>query len=786
MDYQRAMKAAQKGQPKTPVPLLRQPSFDHATTHPLLELQHTIGNQAVLNLLRSRNIQSDTPAQASIEPYFDYDSSQIPAYPLLSPVLQTKLVINQPGDQYEQEADRVANQTMTMPADHSISVASLSIPRFSGQSNGQIDTATASVNQALATPGRPLESTLRQDMEQRFGRDFSQVRIHSGVSAERSAHEVNANAYTVGHDIVFGAGQFVPETQEGRRLIAHELTHVVQQSGIDGVNVGQRTNNCDPLSHTTRLPLTVQRDSPKTPASPLPKLPQKIIPGSTHLSRQTQAYRVDHPNLPGGTNLVAFEYSVGNAERQVQVIENRAGVAHSEEMMDEFLQQLRRKVRAPITVHEIYSERQPCGPSEHDCEGLLLRRYPQAKTTFGYNYQETFDPASESRAGRTRTAIDAAHERLTRTRQLEWDFEKKTPPPHYERLEPGTPSTRPRRQRSRNTADTARAIAELDAQTARAQGFTARIRTYVAAYGVLQHTLSLLNTIEFAERIFFDGTVFPSEQRDANLVEGQSEKALSDAESVVTEQAHISAFIAAGEALRGGDQQALFALENSLVALNKEVSDSARDLSGMSAEIDAQAQAMLEASKHNKQAATQGMDDAAMAQAAALYISTEKLGNTLRTAAENYKSAAEMLSTYSTQINSIASQAEEAAWSLGYERIIEAQHEIDRQERAKLQPLTPEPTSTARLTVQSRGFEDELTEKSNDVLRFSKTGEEVTADRLISWAKRSHPRGLDDPTLLKDLYSSHEFNGSDDAHERAAVMLVLKLREEKLKARTAE
>jgi hypothetical protein len=71
-------------------------------------------------------------------------------------------------------------------------------------------------------------------MEQRFGYDFSRVRVHAGTAAEQSVLDVNANAYTVGPNMVFGAGRFAPGTQQGRRLIAHELTHVVQQSGSDG------------------------------------------------------------------------------------------------------------------------------------------------------------------------------------------------------------------------------------------------------------------------------------------------------------------------------------------------------------------------------------------------------------------------------------------------------------------------------------------------------------------------------------------------------------------------
>ncbi len=148
--------------------------------------------------------------------------------------LQTKLNINEPGDNYEREADRIADQVMTTPAHHAVSGALPSIQRYSGQSSGQMDAVPATVDQALASPGRVLEPALRQDMEQRFGYDFSQVRVHSGSAAEQSAREVSANAYTLGHNIVFGAGRFVPATQEGQRLIAHELTHVVQQSGADG------------------------------------------------------------------------------------------------------------------------------------------------------------------------------------------------------------------------------------------------------------------------------------------------------------------------------------------------------------------------------------------------------------------------------------------------------------------------------------------------------------------------------------------------------------------------
>jgi hypothetical protein len=145
--------------------------------------------------------------------------------------LQTKLKLSTPGDLHEQEADRIADQVMATPAHPALTGALPRIRRFAGPSKGETQVAPASVDQALATPGRPLEPALRRDMEQRFGHDFSRVRVHTGAAAEQSVQEVNAHAYTVGHDMVFGAGRFAPQTPQGRRLVAHELTHVVQQGG---------------------------------------------------------------------------------------------------------------------------------------------------------------------------------------------------------------------------------------------------------------------------------------------------------------------------------------------------------------------------------------------------------------------------------------------------------------------------------------------------------------------------------------------------------------------------
>ena len=198
--------------------------------NPIARMQQTYSNQAMLRLLGDG-------------------------------LLQKKLTVNQPGDVYEQEADRVAEHVMRMPdpatSCTSPSLASMnSRPRLQrcscgaasgsggeceeckSKSMGLQRSSTAAsphaeappiVHQVLRSPGQPLDHGTRSFMEPRFGTDFSDVRVHTGTKAGESARAVNALAYTVGNNIVFRPGQYTPSTQFGNKLIAHELSHVIQQ-----------------------------------------------------------------------------------------------------------------------------------------------------------------------------------------------------------------------------------------------------------------------------------------------------------------------------------------------------------------------------------------------------------------------------------------------------------------------------------------------------------------------------------------------------------------------------
>lgn len=168
-------------------------------------------------------------------------------------IIQRKLTVSDPNDLYEQDADRVADQVLRMP-DPALTrrgidrtaIQPLSIQRLckeceqeeelqrqpQGRANDAGSSGLETVATTLRQSGRLLDPPTRAFFEPRFGVDFSAVRIHTNTQASESARAVNALAYTVGHNVVFNSGQYAPQSDAGRRLLAHELTHVLQQGGI--------------------------------------------------------------------------------------------------------------------------------------------------------------------------------------------------------------------------------------------------------------------------------------------------------------------------------------------------------------------------------------------------------------------------------------------------------------------------------------------------------------------------------------------------------------------------
>jgi hypothetical protein len=197
-----------------------------------------------------------------------------------SGMIQAKLAISQPGDVYEQEADRIADQVVSpVPTRGTQGECAgcsegAACPKCEEEARIQakekpghaprVTSGLASQIPCLRGGGQPLPSSVRAFFEPRFGHDFSHVRVHTDGQAAEAARAVNALAYAVGRDIVFGAGQYAPTTGTGRRLLGHELTHVVQQTGGAGTRPGSA--GISPRAHPASA---IMRDAKgKPPAFP--------------------------------------------------------------------------------------------------------------------------------------------------------------------------------------------------------------------------------------------------------------------------------------------------------------------------------------------------------------------------------------------------------------------------------------------------------------------------------------------------------------------------------------
>lgn len=177
-------------------------------------------------------------------------------------VVQAKLSVNKPGDRYEQEADSVADKVMRMHAEHPVINRSADLTPFTPyhvHRNSEIETGVSNQTLTLIEPelsnsrgeGQPLNSDTNSFMSNSMGADFSPVRVHTGKKAASMSQALQAHAFTHGNDIYFNSGMYNPGTSTGKRLIAHELSHVVQQGGVNrisrrsdsNINIGSGEHN---------------------------------------------------------------------------------------------------------------------------------------------------------------------------------------------------------------------------------------------------------------------------------------------------------------------------------------------------------------------------------------------------------------------------------------------------------------------------------------------------------------------------------------------------------------
>jgi hypothetical protein len=203
--------------------LRRPPVAQNAAASPIQQLQRRVGNQALQRMLQAHAGKAKEDARDAVG-------------------IQPKLTVNTPGDVHEQEADRVAGQVMRMEEPSVQSEATADISGRAATPVAQVQTKSTQagdsggaaappiVHEVLRSPGQPLDGATRAFMEPRFGQDFGHVRVHTDAKAAQANSAIRANAFTVGNHLAFGFGRYAPATQRGKSLIAHELTHTVQQN----------------------------------------------------------------------------------------------------------------------------------------------------------------------------------------------------------------------------------------------------------------------------------------------------------------------------------------------------------------------------------------------------------------------------------------------------------------------------------------------------------------------------------------------------------------------------
>ncbi len=206
--------------------------FKNANTHQQQVNEQPLSRKAINSVTTGIN-------NNSIQPGHHFNNMSIYAKP--QPVIQAKLTVNKPGDEFEVEADAVAEKIMNLhgkPAekknDDSGNISGGITPLLQTKANATGTTISPELNNTIMDSkgrGSSIDSNTQSLMSKNFGADFSQVKIHADNEAAEMNNEISARAFTTGHDVYFNKGEYQPASAKGKHLLAHELTHVLQQTG---------------------------------------------------------------------------------------------------------------------------------------------------------------------------------------------------------------------------------------------------------------------------------------------------------------------------------------------------------------------------------------------------------------------------------------------------------------------------------------------------------------------------------------------------------------------------
>lgn len=346
--------------------------------------------------------------------------------------LQTKLVVGRSNDVFEKEANSVAdsfisnqisNQISNVEVNNTSKVTTNSehtiqrmcaeceeeklLQRESNNSEvASINQGTADQIEKIQNGGQRIPNNIRRPYEDHFGRDFTHVKIHTDNSAQQVNHSINARAYTLGSHIVFGTNQFQPQSKQGQHLLAHELTHVVQQSN--------HTANSDSIQRqaTTSGSTTPTGTAPTT---------APVNGGLTDEMLRQIARRLRAAMSGPGTDEEAIYSSLaGRNQEQINAIERVYNQMYSRSLLDDLEDELTRSELLHLGIFSPSAQTGNATQRAQSAADLVAHQLNRAMDRIGTD-EESIYAALSGRTTSERNAIKQAYLRLTR-QDLEHDI----------------------------------------------------------------------------------------------------------------------------------------------------------------------------------------------------------------------------------------------------------------------------------------------------------------------------------------------------------------------------
>ncbi len=694
------------------------------------------------------------------------------------------LPIGKADDAQEREADRAAEMVMNSPCGGQWSLSRMTggVPLqrkcACGKSSGSEEEceeckkqkvqrkgagpaapseAPPVVHEVLRSPGHPLDRNTRQFFDSRFGYDFSRVRVHTDARAAQSASAVQALAYTVGNDVVFGHGQYAPATTTGRALLAHELCHTIQTGEGTSRSAALSVSSPDhPLeveaAHTANK-LNAGGTQPGTlTSSATPRLFRQVQPppppvGNPGAPRRIVFLDSDVLSQIAGGNKAAAEalqaMRSGGADIRIArptFNETQRGLPQQAAARRLIVEQLGIKIDEGGGLAGRMSTYETYGSKGVMVQTKDLPMIAAAKAAGGELW--SFDGGVKASVKQLGVSLSPESSIASLTRPLDVragldnvglnEFSIATdgtvtrrppgggggggpggggggpegggetgggspPPARGMALAPLAEGTSVRPASQAEIVARQRLVSQLESETAESARFAGRLRAYGAVFGGLMQVYTAITTITDAQKLQAEGTLFGDAQRNAEKLSTQSADDLNSVQAVTDGISLIGAVASVSDARARGDSEALFDLSKSLGDLGMSLTGPQDKVSDMAATLEGRVKALEVLRDFYYKLAQVPADPMAgtvpQAQAFTMYVSIEKFLGPLQTASRNYKSAADLLSFYSNYINTLAHEANKSAWALSLRRVAQALPKSTPNNPSQETRKAPPPTS---------------------------------------------------------------------------------------------